>query len=1143
PGSYTLSLVVDPDGSVPDLDRTNNAVAAPSPLAISADGLQILGGSLPPALLAVPYAYQLEAIGTEGATAFGVVAGGLPAGLSLAPSGLLSGTPSALGGSTFVVQATSGQKQQLATFSLTVAQPSGPLQIVVSGPTLPPATVGRSYILQLAAVGGVPPYRWSGSPPGGGDLTLEPSGLLAGTPSTTAGVQSFPVIVTDQAGNEAQANLSLEIVDVGTLAITTTSIGPATVGQSFVGPIEATESDGLSHTYRWTLPVGQSLPPGLSFVSAGSAPTLGQVSGTPGLAGSWPFRVHVTDESGHEATREFVLVVAPAPLAVSPEALPDATVGKPYQATVQVSSSAEVTFSLFSGDLPPGLSLGQDGSISGTVDAKADASTFAFAVLAIGSNGDQALLPLSITVKPSTPGPSGGCGTGGGGLSLLALLAALLLATSRRRAWLAALGCAGLVVVGASSAQAAFGYSVAQGTATFSDITGQAGTVVLSAAQETIANQYTLSLPFKFNYDGTPDSSMTVWSNGAVSFDPNSAAVTSDRCGSFPFSSGCPSISTLLAPWWGDLTVCYQASVAWSVSGQTGSRIVTVQWTNLNPDDSCFGTAQGQSLFTFQLRLHEGSGAIEVLYGPSTQGSAVCNFGSCAFGVGIEDGALGLPGLACNTACGASNFPAAGTDLVFSARPDLQLTQLSAPTSAEQGGPATIQLVVQNEGAVAASGATGALYYSSDGSTYDQTAPLAGLGPFNLAGDSAATLRRTVTLPASAVIGSGYVIATIQDSGDGDPAGKLLASAPFDVFAAAPDLVPTALQIPSSAAPGSTVSFAVGIGNQGSATATNVSYSYYLSTDPTVSLVDLSIGGGTIPSLAPGKTFQSTDQVKLPASLPTGVYTVGVIVDPAGTSPESSRSNETLVASGSLSVGSGTLAVATAQLPGGQLGAPYDALLSATGGDGHYRWSVSQGSLPEGLSLDPALGVIAGTAAASGTSQLTDEVKDGSGHSATMPLSLQIGALALPLAVVTSVLPGGSFGVPYEIQLVATGGAPPYQWSVAAGTGQTPPGVALSADGTLAGSPAADGAFVFQAQVTDASGKQALSAPLDLEVLSPGRVSIAQSELSPATVGKSYEGVLLAVGGTPPYQWQLVSDERLPGGPGDTGQDLAQAMP
>jgi hypothetical protein len=55
------------------------------------------------------------------------------------------------------------------------------------------------------------------------------------------------------------------------------------------------------------------------------------------------------------------------------------------------------------------------------------------------------------------------------------------------------------------------------------------------------------------------------------------------------------------------------------------------------------------------------------------------------------------------------------------------------------------------------------------------------------------------------------------------------------------------------------------------------------------------------------------------------------------------------------------LAITTPEaLPEAIVGRPYTLALAATGGAGPLRWSVA-GELPEGLSLDPATGVLSGT--------------------------------------------------------------------------------------------------------------------------------------------------------------------------------------
>jgi len=61
-----------------------------------------------------------------------------------------------------------------------------------------------------------------------------------------------------------------------------------------------------------------------------------------------------------------------------------------------------------------------------------------------------------------------------------------------------------------------------------------------------------------------------------------------------------------------------------------------------------------------------------------------------------------------------------------------------------------------------------------------------------------------------------------------------------------------------------------------------------------------------------------------------------------------------------LTINAAPLVITTTTLPVGQVGVPYSATLSATGGVTPYTWSVVSGSLPQGLTMDPH-GVISGT--------------------------------------------------------------------------------------------------------------------------------------------------------------------------------------
>ncbi len=80
-----------------------------------------------------------------------------------------------------------------------------------------------------------------------------------------------------------------------------------------------------------------------------------------------------------------------------------------------------------------------------------------------------------------------------------------------------------------------------------------------------------------------------------------------------------------------------------------------------------------------------------------------------------------------------------------------------------------------------------------------------------------------------------------------------------------------------------------------------------------------------------------------------------------------------------------------------------------------------------------------------------------------------------PLSITTSSLPNGQVQVSYSAPLQATGGAPPYAWSVL--SGQLPTNLALSpSSGTISGTPTVAGLFSFVIQVSDSVGRSTSSA-------------------------------------------------------------------
>jgi hypothetical protein len=75
------------------------------------------------------------------------------------------------------------------------------------------------------------------------------------------------------------------------------------------------------------------------------------------------------------------------------------------------------------------------------------------------------------------------------------------------------------------------------------------------------------------------------------------------------------------------------------------------------------------------------------------------------------------------------------------------------------------------------------------------------------------------------------------------------------------------------------------------------------------------------------------------------------------------------------------------------------------------------------------------------------------------------------MQVTSTTLPPGKVGAAYSTQLTGTGGSgPPYTWSLAPDSPALPPGLALTLDGKLSGTPTASGISYFYVQMTGPTG-------------------------------------------------------------------------
>lgn len=190
---------------------------------------------------------------------------------------------------------------------------------------------------------------------------------------------------------------------------------------------------------------------------------------------------------------------------------------------------------------------------------------------------------------------------------------------------------------------------------------------------------------------------------------------------------------------------------------------------------------------------------------------------------------------------------------------------------------------------------------------------------------------------------------------------------------------------------------------------------------------------------------------------------------------------------------SSSVAVAT-------VGQSYDSTLTATGGSAPYWWTITEGYLPLGLALDSASGRIDGVPIQTGQFSFTAVVKDSAAiqqQQASQSLTLSVNVPRL--AITTPALPSGASGEPYGIQLQATGGVPPYTWSVS--SGGLPAGLELNPlTGVISGTPQEEGTFTVTIQVTDSNNPPSYAL---LRIGAPeGKSRPALSRLDESCLGK-----------------------------------------
>jgi hypothetical protein len=247
--------------------------------------------SLKAAAVGSPYSATLEGSGLPSDVTWEVTAGALPAGLTLSSDGVISGTATAIGSSTFTVKATAKEKNfgptRIDSKELTLNVVS-----LAASASRKVAEVGIRFSSSLLGTGGQGPYTWSatGLPAG---LAVSSAGAITGVPAR-AGSYSVGLHLVDANGSDA--NVQLNLVVRAKLAIAAKVLRTGTVGRAY--RLKVAVRGGVP-TLRWS---AKALPAGLKLASR-----TGTITGVPRSAGTFRVKVRVRDSLGAVSAKTLLL--------------------------------------------------------------------------------------------------------------------------------------------------------------------------------------------------------------------------------------------------------------------------------------------------------------------------------------------------------------------------------------------------------------------------------------------------------------------------------------------------------------------------------------------------------------------------------------------------------------------------------------------------------------------------------------------------------------------------------------------------------------------------------------------------------------------------------------------------------------------
>jgi hypothetical protein len=1042
----------------------------------------------------------------------------LPTGLTLSAAGVLSGTPTQSGSFLIVVHAVdaNGCSGNGATYSLTI----GCQTITVNNPATSTGTVNVAFSQSFTstnAIGAVT-YTTASTLPTG--LTLSAAGVLSGTPTQSG---SFPIVVHAVDANSCSGNSSTYTLVIGCQTITVnnpaTNSGTVNVvfGQTF------TSSNTIGTV---TYSTASALPTGLVLSSGGV------LAGTPTQTGSFPIVVTATDANGCSGSgATYTLTINCQTITVNNPGTTTGTVNAAFSQSFTAGNTVGTLTFTTASTLPAGLSLSTAGVLSGIPTQSGSFPIVVHVVDGNGCSGNGATYTLVIgcqTITVTNPATNTGTVsapftvtfTSGNTIGTVSYTTASVLPAG------ITLNSATGVLAGTPTQSGTFPIVVTATDANGCSGSGSTYTLVIGCQVITVNNPATTSSPagtplsINFTQSGAIGTATFTTASALPSglvLDPNGTLHgTPTGNGPFPISvtvtdaNGCTGTNAAYT-----LTLTCPTITVTNPGVSSGTAGVAFSQT--------FTQAGGQGTITWSetgalpagITLNTSTG---VLAGTTnTVGSFPITVTATDANGCTGSGALYTLTINCQTITVTNPGVNSGTvDAAFS-QTFTKTGILGTVTWSETGAlPAGITL----------NSATGVL---SGTPTVNGSFPITvkATDTNGCFGTSSYTL--TINCQTITVTNPGVTTGTV-DAAFSQTFTQAGAHGTFTVTTAS--TLPTGLSLSTagvlSGTPTDKGSFpiVVTVTDSNGCTGTGSTYTLVIGCQ-TITVTNPATTTGTA-GVAFSQTFtqsgaHATATFTTASTLPTGftLSTAGLL---SGTTTQhgsfpivvtvtDSNSCTGTSATYTLVIACNPITVTNPATSSGTVSAAFSQTFTQSGSLGTPSFTTAS-TLPAGLTLHSATGVLDGTPTQAGTFPIVVTVTDANGctgTSATYTLIINCQTITVTNPATTS----SPAGTPLSINFTQTGAIGTATFTTAS---TLPTGLTLAANGTLSGTPSGSGAFPIVVTVTDSNGCTGTNPSYTLTITCP-TITVTNPAVSSGTAGVAFSQTFTQSGGQGTITW------------------------